>query len=317
MTDHFLKTTIMKNFTFVFLFLLTGLYTNATTFTVTVSNFQFSPDNIPNVIVGDVIQFNFAAVNNHNATSTPLGLVPAGAAAINSGAPGSVTTSYSYTVTVAGSYRYYCAVHSSDGVTGMVGTFTASGVVPVQLKIFDVAYSNKTVIASWQTATEQNLSYFSLQKSADGKNYKEAARIDATGNSDKLQSYTYRDDRLDLNARYIYYMLKIIDKDGKYALSPVKLIRNEQATPKLITQIGPNPVSREVGHLMLQFYADKDTDMKTLVIDARGKIVMNLDMTANKGINNGHIHMASLSAGVYTIIFSMDGVKETHKVVVK
>ncbi len=307
----------MKNFTFLLLFSLLTFYSSATTFNVSVSNFQFSPDNIPNVIVGDTIQFNFAAVNNHNAVSTPLGLVPAGAAAINSGAPGAVTTFYRYKVTVAGSYRYYCTIHSPDGVTGMFGTFIASSVVPVNLKSFEVNYSDKTVVANWQTATEQNLSYFSLQKSADGKNYSEAARIDATGNSDKLQSYTYRDDRLDLNARYIYYMLKIVDKDGKYALSPVKFIRNEQATPKLITQIGPNPVSREVGHLMLQFYADKDTDMKTLVIDARGKIVMNLDMTANKGINNGHIHMASLSAGVYSIIFSMDGVKETHKVVVK
>lgn len=307
----------MKNFTFLFLFLLATLCTNATTFFVSVSNFQFSPVNIPNVIVGDTVQFNFAAVNNHNAVSIPLGSVPAGAAAINSGVAGSVTTSYSYVVTVAGSYRYYCDVHSADGVTGMVGTFTASGVVPVNLKSFEVAYTNKTVIANWQTASEQNLAYFSLEKSSDGKKYVEATRINATGNADNLQSYTYRDDRLDMNARYIYYLLKIVDKDGEYNLSPVKLIRNEQATPKLITQIGPNPVNRQAGHLMLQFYADKQTDMKTLVIDARGKTVLNLDMAANKGINNGHIHMGSLAAGVYSIIFSMDGVKETHKVVVK
>ena len=307
----------MKNFFSLLLFLLCSVCSNARTFLVSVSNFQFSPANIPNVMVGDTVQFNFAAVNNHNAVSTPLGSVPANAADINSGAPGSVTSSYIYVVTVAGNYRYYCEIHSLDGITGMVGTFTASGVVPVNLKNFDVNYSNKSVVANWQTAAEQNLSYFSLQKSSDGKKYEETARIEARGNSDKLQSYTYRDESLDMSARYIYYMLKIVDKDGKYDLSPVKLIRNEQARSKLITQIGPNPVSKEVGHLMLQFYADKDTDMKTLVIDARGKTVMNLEMTANKGINNGHIHMGDLPAGVYTIIFSMEGVKETHKIVVK
>jgi plastocyanin len=307
----------MKNFIFVLLFSLLAFCSSATTFNVTVSNFQFSPSNIANVIVGDTIQFNFAAVNNHNAVSTPLGLVPAGAADINSGAPGAVTTFYRYKVTVAGNYRYYCTIHSPDGVTGMFGTFIASSVVPVNLKNFEVNYSDKTAVANWQTATEQNLSYFSLQKSADGKNYSEAARINATGNSDKLQSYTYRDEQLDRNARYIYYMLKMVNKDGKFDLSPVKFIRNEQAIPKLITQIGPNPVSRAVGHLMLQFYADKDTEMKTQVVDARGKTVMNLSMSANKGINSGHIHMASLSAGVYSIIFSMDDLTETHKVVVK
>ena len=307
----------MKNFFFLLLFLSCGFCANARTFFVSVLNFQFSPASIPNVMVGDTVQFNFAAVNNHNAVSTPLGSVPAGAAAINSGTPGSATTAYLYLVTVAGSYRYYCEIHSLDGVTGMVGTFTASGVVPVNLKNFEVTCSGKTVVANWQTATEQNLSYFSLQKSSDGEKYVETARIDARGNSDKPESYTYQDEWLDMNARYIYYMLKIVEKDGKYNLSPVRLVRNEQASSKLITQIGPNPLSREVGHLMLQFYADKDTDMKTLVVDARGKTVMNLDMTAIKGINNGHIHMASLSAGVYTIIFSMDGVKETYKVVVR
>jgi plastocyanin len=307
----------MKNFTVLLLFLLAALYTRATTFTITVSNNQFSPANIPNVVVGDIIQFNFAAVNFHNVVTNPLGSVPAGAAVMYSGDPGSVTTSYSYTVTVVGSYRYYCEVHSTNGTTGMVGTFTASGAVPVQLKNFDVSYSGKTVIANWQTATEQNVSYFSLEKSTDGKNYTEAGRVTATGNAGNQQSYTYRDERLDRNAKYIYYMLRTVDKDGRYELSPVKLIRNEQAVNKLITQIGPNPVSREMGHLMLQFNADKDTELKVLVIDAGGKTVMKLGMTANKGINNGHIHMASLSAGTYTIIFSLDNLKETHKVVVK
>jgi plastocyanin len=307
----------MKTFIFLLPFLLAGFCTSAGTFFVSVTNFQFSPANIPNVIVGDTIQFNFAALNTHNAITAPLGSVPAGAADINSGVPGAVTTSYSYVVTTAGNYRYYCSVHSLNGTTGMVGTFTASAVVPVTLKNFSVAYSNRTVTASWQTAGEQNSSYFSLQKSTDGKNYTEAGRVTANGNSDNLQSYNFKDEQLDINARYVYYMLKTVDKDGRYSLSPVKLIRNDQALTKLITQIGPNPLSRDEGHLMLQFSADRNTYMKVQVLDANGKRLMNLDMTANKGINNGHIHMAELPAGVYSIIFSMDALKEIKKVVVK
>jgi plastocyanin len=307
----------MKNLFFIFLFIQAGLCSNATTFLVAVSNNQFSPANIPNVMVGDTLQFNFAPVNFHNVTTTPLGSVPAGAAAMNSGSPGAVTTSYSYVAAKAGNYRYYCEIHSLDGVTGMVGTFTVNSVLPVNLKDFNVQYFNKTVIAEWQTASEQNLDYFLLQKSTDGKNYTEAGRINASGNSDKLESYSLKDERLDMNARYIYYMLKMVDKDGKYSLSPVKLVRNEQAATRLITQMGPIPVSREVGHLMLQFNADRNTSMKALVLDTYGRTVMNLSMSANKGINNGHIHMADLPAGIYTIIFSMDGVKEIHKAVVK
>jgi plastocyanin len=306
----------MKNFIILFSILLGVTFAKATTFIVTVSNFQFSPANIPNVLIGDIIQFNFAAINFHNVTTTPLGMVPAGAADIFSGTPGSVTTSYSYTVTKSGSYRYYCEMHSANGTTGMVGTFTASGVVPVQLKNFDVVYSNKIVTAKWQTVSEQNLSYFSLQKSTDGKTYVEAGHVNAMGNSDNVQSYSFKDESLDMNARYIYYMLKTVEQDGRYRLSAVKLIRNDAAVKKLITNMAPNPVSKDVGHCMFQFNADKDGSMKAIVMDANGKVLMKLDMSANKGINNGHIHMGDFGAGIYTIIFSMNGMKETKRVVV-
>ncbi len=304
----------MKRTATLFLLLLVGFFAKATVFNVTVTNFQFSPANIPNVLIGDVIRFNFGGANFHNATTTPLGMAPAGAAAIHSGTPGQVTTSYSYTVTVAGSYRYYCEVHSGDGITGMVGTFTASGVVPVQLKNFDVSISGKTVTALWQTASEQDLSYFSLQKSNDGKNYKEAGRVNAAGNSNNLQSYSLKDEQLDMNARYVYYLLKSVNRDGSYSLSPVKLIRNDGAVKKLITQMGANPVSKAIGHLMFQFNADRNSSMRALVIDGNGKTLMKLDLSANKGINNGHIHMAELPTGIYTILFSLDGLKETRKV---
>lgn len=307
----------MKKFTTTFLFLMTGIFANATTFMVAVTNFQFTPANIPNVVVGDIIQFNFAAVNNHNATSTPLGLVPAGAANIFSGAPGSVTTSYSYTVTKAGSYRYYCQVHSLDGLTGMVGTFTASGAAPVTLKDFAVAYTSGIITAKWQTSTEQNVAYFSLLRSTDGKNYAEAGRVTATGNSNIPQSYSYKDVKPDMSVRYVYYMLKTVDNDDKYSLSAVKLVHNTQALLKLITQIGPNPVSREVGHLMFQFNADRNAKMRALVRDAGGKNIMDLELNAYRGVNNGHIHMGDLPAGMYTITFSLDGIKETKNVLVK
>lgn len=306
----------MKQFCSLFLFLFVAFFANANTFNVSVSNFQFSPSNIPNVLVGDIIKFNFTPGNFHNATSMSLGLVPAGAAPIFSGAPGDVSGSYSYTVTKAGSYRYYCEIHSSDGVTGMVGRFTASGVVPVQLNNFTAVYASKSVTAAWQTSSEQNLSYFSVQKSIDGEHYTEAGRVNAVGNSEKIQSYSFRDENLDANARYIYYMVKAVDRDGNYKLSAVKLIRNNGAAKKLITEIAPNPVSKGIGHCMFKFNADRDGQMKAIVADANSKTVMKLDFSANKGINNGHIHMADLPAGVYSIVFSMDGLRETKRVMV-
>lgn len=293
-----------------------GLMTQATTHIVTVSNNQFSPANIPNVLVGDVIQFNFAAVNFHNVITNPMGQVPAGAADINSGSPGSVTTSYSYTVTRAGSYRYYCQVHSDNGINGMVGTFTASGVVPVQLINLQVLYSNNAVIAKWQTASEQNLSHFIIQKSTNGNEYLDVGRVEAIGNSDNIQSYNFIDEKLGTADRYFYYMIKAVEKNGDYSFSAIKLIRNEKARKKLITSIGPNPISKSEGHCMFQFNADIAGEMNATVVDANGRALEKLSLSAEKGINNGHIHMGIFPPGIYQIIFSMDGLKEIKRVVV-
>src|ERR1700741_688526 len=80
-----------------------SLKSSATTFTVNVSNFQFSVTNIPNVVVGDIIKWTWVS-GTHTTTSTS---VPVGAATWDSDIDNGTTT-FQYTVTVAGVYNYMC-----------------------------------------------------------------------------------------------------------------------------------------------------------------------------------------------------------------
>jgi len=307
----------MKKFTCFILFSIFLAQSHATIRVISVTSNQFNPANIPNVVTGDTIRFSFVS-GFHNAVSTSMGTVPAGAADINSGAPsGTNPRSYDYKVTIAGFYRYYCEVHSSDGITGMAATFTAAVPVPVHLKSFDVSYANKVATAIWKTASEQNVDYFSVKKSVDGKNYTEVGRVTAMGNSTTEQSYSFQDIALDVRSKYIYYMLETVDRDNKRSLSPIKMIRNAQAIPTLVTQINPNPVDKAVGHMMFQFNSDIDGTLKAMVVDASGKTILKQDLSAKIGLNNGHIHMGDFPVGVYNVIFILDGMKETHKVVVR
>ncbi len=117
--------------------LLFSFNVQATTHTVTVSDFSFSPSTL-SVSVGDVINWNWAS-GSHTTTSTS---VPAGAAtwdnAINSG-----STSFSYTVTMSGTYNYQCSIHPSS----MIGSFTATvtGIAPVVSSSFLV---NTTLVSN-------------------------------------------------------------------------------------------------------------------------------------------------------------------------
>ena len=64
----------------------------------------------------------------------------------------------------------------------------------MQLINFQIANTtNNKVLISWNTVTEQNASYFSIQRSTDAKNFAEAGKIKAAGNSLALHYYSFTD----------------------------------------------------------------------------------------------------------------------------
>ena len=280
----------------------------ATTIVITVKNYQFSPANV-NALVGDVIQWKWSS-GTHTTTSTNI---PIGAASWDKNIT-STTTTYSYTLTVAGTYNYVCTPHQDFG---MVGTLNVTNALPVTLTSFTAAPAKlNTALLAWVTAKEENTSYFAIKRSNDGRNFSEIGRVDAVGNSSLVQQYSFADNNLGTTDPYLYYSLEIVDKDGRKESSKIIAFKNNAVTSKLIRNISPNPVSLP-GHLMLQFWSDKTGTLNAKVFSGEGKLVLNQDMGADVGLNNCHIHLGDLMPGVYNIVFTMDGKKETYKVVLQ
>ncbi len=69
-----------------------------------------------------------------------------------------------------------------------------------------------------------------------------------------------------------------------------------------------------MGHLMLQFNADKAGLMKVTINDMQGRIVLKTELAASPGINNGHIHLGNIPSGIYTIYFSMNDINESYRI---
>jgi plastocyanin len=99
-------------------FAFTAPVAKATIHMVTVANNSFTPQQIPGVVVGDTIQWNWSA-GTHTTTSQS---VPAGAATWDSPITSGAKT-FQYKVTVAGLYVYVCTPHAP----GMAGGFQATG----------------------------------------------------------------------------------------------------------------------------------------------------------------------------------------------
>ncbi len=293
----------MKKMLLAFLCLI-FLQTHATTWNVTVSNFQFSPANL-NVKIGDLIHWSWVSgFHTTTSTSVPSGAAPWDASIATSGAI------LDYTVTTTGTYSYECSIHPVQ----MKGTFTATAVTPVVLSAFNITASDGKARLTWSTATELNSDHFSIRKSLDGNNFKEIAQIPAAGNSSLQKDYSFTDDKISSSIRYAYYALAIVDKDGQTQLSPIKIFKNKGAATKLIISLSPNPISG-MGHLMLKFNSDKPGTMHAKMIDARGKLVLETDLSAVTGVSNGHIHMGEVPNGTYTIQFTLDGVTESYRII--
>ncbi len=296
---------------FAALLLSDFFFAHATVHNIQVANFQFTPSTI-NAVVGDSITWTWVG-GSHTTTCDPASQgtgnsLPAGAATWNS--PMNATnTTFTYQLTVAGTYNYYCIPHA---VFGMKGVINVSAVLPVTLIDFTarVTQNNKALL-KWVVGTEQNVSYYSIQKSIDGKTFTEVAQVASGGNSSLQKTYTYTDDAV-TNTKFVYYSLKIVDKDGRTQLSSIVMFTNNNVKQNIIISMSPNPISSP-GHLMLQFNADKEGTLLLQLYDMSGKLVKQGTMMAVTGINNGHFHIGELSAGLYTIIFSIDGKKETKR----
>ena len=279
----------------------------ATIHVVTVSNFQFNPASV-NAVVGDTIKWVYQD-GFHTTTSTAI---PNGAATWDAAMQQAGAT-FLYKLTVAGTYNYECSIHPAQ----MQGILTVTGSLPVQLSSFSVSPTKaNSALLSWATATEQNTDHFEIMRSTTGNNFEKISSVPAKGNSSSLTNYAYTDNLLPANFRFIYYSLSIVDKDGRKTLSDIKMFRNVNGSPKLITSLSPNPVSRP-GHLMLQFNSDKEGSMHAALYDATGKLVKQADMSAVAGLNNGHFHIGEVQPGTYTIVFTMDTQKESYKIVVQ
>jgi plastocyanin len=279
----------------------------ATTWTILVSNFQFSPATV-SANVGDTILWQWSS-GGHTTTSTS---VPTGAATWDHPMTSSATT-FKYVLTVKGTYQYWCTIHAPQ----MAGVLNVSAALPVTLSSFNASLSNgNSALINWSTASEQNTAFFSLQKSNDGSHFTQIAKLNAAGNSATQKTYSFTDNNMGSTSKYVYYMLGITDKNGHTEYSKILMLQNTKAHSGLILSMAPNPITLP-GHLMLQFNADVAGSMLAKLYNNEGKLVTQTEMSAVPGVNNGHFHIENIPAGIYTIVFSLNGITETKKIIIE
>jgi hypothetical protein len=111
-----------------------------------------------------------------------------------------------------------------------------SSPLPVELLDFTAEIKNRTVDLTWQTASEHNNDFFTVERSSDGFNFEPIAYVDGAGNSTTLLNYSEVD--LQPLDGVSYYRLKQTDFDGAFEYSDIRVVSSAADAQVLIY---PNP----------------------------------------------------------------------------
>ncbi|MEN9304577.1 MAG: hypothetical protein RL264_3006 [Bacteroidota bacterium] len=178
-----------------------------------------------------------------------------------------------------------------------LGSLTNANPLPVELLNFTaVAFGRKTKL-DWQTASEHNNDYFTVERTFDGEHFEIVGTADGSGNSNQLLSYSLFDEN-PANG-YNYYRLKQTDFDGTSKYSD---LRSVYFGPEAWVNVYPNPSNG-----LLNIVATGEVS-NFAIYAADGKLVQAGDV-------NGLITLF-LEPGMYFVNFEANGKKNAVKVVV-
>jgi hypothetical protein len=182
--------------------------------------------------------------------------------------------------------------------------------LPIELVQFDAVKESAAVKLKWTTKSEKNTDKFIIQRSHDMNTWTEICSVKASGNSSVDKFYDCTDDAPLIGTSY--YRLKIIDTDRSFTYSDVKTM--DFAHGKGHVVIHPNPAHDK---LTINYVGDGSAT-GFVITDVHGRIQMKdpqLKVDGDK--NTATIDISRLLPGVYFIVVTDNGIKETKKFVVE
>lgn len=154
-----------------------------------------------------------------------------------------------------------------------LGSFSGNNPLPISLISFDATVCESSVCLTWQTASEVNNDFFTVERSKDGVSWAGVADIQGAGNSETILNYHTMD--TSPFSGVSYYRLKQTDFDGAFEYAPIVSVSLDHQSNRGWT-IYPNP-SRDILHIKgfsphlhpVKFYNNMGQDVTSLVAIAQ------------------------------------------------
>lgn len=177
--------------------------------------------------------------------------------------------------------------------TGPASTLITSGTLPLKLLSFMAQLAEKGVTLQWNTAEEEGVAYFEIEKSSDGNRYQSIGKQPTAGRG----GHAYRFTDNSTIASNTYYRLKMVDNNGSFTYSPVSRVRTSRGNN---ISIYPNPAKDQ---LNISLTADAGPVQVTLH-DVAGRTIKTFTVQSDGSTIHKVADISSLQPGVYFISFN-------------
>ena len=175
---------------------------------------------------------------------------------------------------------------------------------PMEARLFDFNAESRTQDAhlTWSTQQAYNVSHFIVEHSLDGMDYETLGMVKAGEDSESQQDYDFIHQK-PLQGLH-YYRLRLVDPNGRYDFSPVRILRFGEEAQGLYT-VYPNPGD---GRFNFEFMLKDKADIQLHILNLNGQSLRQLDLGRGQaGRYVQQVALGELAPGIYVYRLSING----------
>jgi hypothetical protein len=217
-------------------------------------------------------------------------------------------------LTIGGEFKFkgsgvpqtgYSYADNTTGVYPNGFVLTTPSTLPVTFQSFYVARQGSNIQLNWVTSEEVNNKYYEVERSTDGRSWKQLAIILGAGTTSLISKYAYTDKNVTDAA--VYYRIRQTDMNGAVHYSAIRTIRSSEK------QQVANIYASSKQTITVDFNSDVKNNVTIQVISMNGHVVARQHFKqASYRLN---LNVMNAGAGVYAVqVSDGNGWSEVKKI---
>jgi len=183
----------------------------------------------------------------------------------------------------------------------VISPYSKNPVSPTKLEYFAAIATEGNVKVSWVTASEDNVDFFTIERSIDGEQFLPVYKINGKGNAGVKTSYDF-EDAAQTAADCQYRLTQTSLDNVQESFPPVRIKQYSKSSETKLISVQPNPIGDE---FTIQCTVEEPGIIDIALTDISGNVIRKESAVAGEGMNTIPVNnLAGLPKGTYFLSVS-------------